>query len=155
MNMDHLTYALLGGLAIALLFCMYSDIRHRLIYNKVTFSIALAAPLYWLATEQYDLATVGLHLLTGALVFAFFAAMFNFGLMLGGDVKLFTALAFWFHWIEVLKLMLYASLIGGVVTIVFFVIHKLRKQEGRTMIPYGVAISLSGLWTVVNQILTI
>jgi prepilin peptidase CpaA len=155
MTIDHLTYALLGALAIALLFCMYSDIRHRLIYNKVTFSIALAAPLYWFATGQYDLATIGIHLLTGVLVFAFFAVMFNFGLMLGGDVKLFAALGFWFHWVEVIKLMLIASLVGGVVTIVFFVIHKLRKQKDRAMIPYGVAISISGLWTVVNQILTI
>lgn len=153
--MDHLTYALLGGLAIALLFCVYSDIRHRMLYNKVTYTIALAAPLYWFATGNFDLASIGWHLLTGVVVFGFFALMFNFGMMLGGDVKLFTALALWFHWIEVVKLIFIASLIGGVVTIVFFAIHKLRKQEGRTMVPYGIAISLSGLWTVVNQILTI
>ncbi len=155
MAIDYLTYALLAGLAIALLFCVYSDVRHRMIYNKVTLPIALAAPLFWFATGNYDLGTVSMHLLTGMVVFGFFALFFNMGWMLGGDVKLFTALAFWFHWIEVIKFIFVASLMGGLVTIVFFLIHKLRKQKGAAAIPYGVAISLSGLWTIFNQYLTI
>ena len=155
MIIDFLVYALLGGLAIALLFCVYSDIRHRMIYNKITFAIALAAPLYWFAIGDYGISAIAMHLATGVAVFAFFALFFNFGWMLGGDVKLFSALAFWFPWVQVIQLIFVASLIGGVVTIVFFIIHKLRKQQGRVAVPYGVAISLSGLWTIINQYLTI
>lgn len=155
MAMDYLTYALLAGLAIALLFCVYSDVRHRMIYNKVTLPIALAAPLFWFATGDYDFASIAAHVVTGVVVFGFFALFFNMGWMLGGDVKLFSALAFWFHWIDVIKFIFVASLIGGIVSIVFFIIHKMRKKPGAAAIPYGVAISLSGLWTIINQYLTI
>ena len=146
MTGNYLAYATLGGLAIALLVSIYTDIRYRLIYNKVTFAIALGAPLFWYATGGFNLPDIGMHLLTAAITFAFFALAFHFGAMGGGDVKLFAALALWFHWIEVLRLILYASIIGALVTIIFLLIHKLKQRDGHARIPYGVAISVSGLW---------
>jgi len=74
-----------------------------------------------------------------------FAAAFHFGAMGGGDVKLFASLALWFHWTEFIRLVLYASIIGAAVTILFFSIHKIKQRDGPARIPYGVAISLSGL----------
>jgi prepilin peptidase CpaA len=144
---EYLTYALLGSLAIGLIFSVYTDIRYRLIYNKVTLPIALAAPLFWFATGEYGLSDIGIHLLTAFCVFVFFACFLWFGLMGAGDVKLFTALALWFEWTAVLNMMLVTSLIGGAVTIIFLLSHKLRKQSGTVRIPYGVAISLAGLFT--------
>lgn len=144
---EYLTYALLGGLAIGLIFSVYTDIRYRLIYNKVTFPIALAAPLFWLATGEYGFADIGIHLLTASCVFVLFASFLWFGMMGAGDVKLLTALALWFEWTVVLNMLLITSIIGGVVTIIFSLIHKLRKQSGPAKIPYGVAISLAGLFT--------
>ena len=148
MTTEILTYALLGGLAIALLFSIYSDIRYRLIYNKVTMAIAAAAPVYWYASGSFGLTDIGLHLLVGAVAFAFFALFFYLGMMGGGDVKLFAALSLWFHWIVVLRMMFYASLAGGAVTIIFLIIHKLKQKDGPPRIPYGVAIAAAGLWTV-------
>jgi prepilin peptidase CpaA len=145
MTSEALAYALLSGLAIALLVSIYTDIRYRLIFNKVTLPIALAAPLFWYATGSFTLTEIGIHLLTGAVVFGFFAIAFNFGAMGGGDVKLFAALALWFSWTEVFRLVLYASIIGALVTIIFLVIHKLEQKDGRVRVPYGVAISLAGL----------
>ena len=146
MTTDNLAYALLAGLAIALIMSIYTDIRYRLIFNKITLPIALAAPLYWYASGGFTLQEIGIHLITGAATFAFFALLFRFGMMGGGDVKLFTALALWFPWTDVVRMVLYASLLGAVVTIVFLMIHKLRQGVGRARIPYGVAISLAGLW---------
>ena len=146
MSSEILAYATLGSLAIALLFSIYTDIRYRLIYNKITLAIALAAPLFWYASGSYGLQDVGIHLLTAAITFAFFAIAFHFGAMGGGDVKLFTALALWFHWIEAIRLILYASIIGALVTIIFLSIHKWKQRDGRARIPYGVAISIAGLW---------
>jgi prepilin peptidase CpaA len=153
-NMDHpiLVYVLLGGLAIGLLISMYTDIRHRLILNSVTAPIALAAPLYWYAVGDLYWAAIGVHLLTAAIVFTFFALFFRLGAMGGGDVKLFSALALWFNWIVVMHLVLIASVLGAVVTLIFWGIHKARQQSGQPRIPYGVAISLSGLWVVGEQI---
>ncbi len=146
MTTDNLAYALLAGLAIALIMSIYTDIRYRLIFNKITLPIALAAPLYWYASGGFTLHEIGIHLITGAAIFAFFALLFRFGMMGGGDVKLFAALALWFPWTDVVRMVLYASLLGAVVTIVFLMIHKLRQGVGRARIPYGVAISLAGLW---------
>ena len=148
MTSETLAYALLGGLAIALLFSIYSDIRYRLIYNKVTLAIAAAAPAYWYATGSFGLTDIGLHLLVGALAFAFFAFFFYLGMMGGGDVKLFAALSLWFHWIVVLRMMFYASLAGGAVTIIFLIIHKLKQKDGPPRIPYGVAIAAAALWII-------
>jgi prepilin peptidase CpaA len=141
-----LAYATLGALAIGLLVSIYTDIRYRLIYNKVTIAIALGAPLYWVATGGFTAPEIGIHLLTAAVTFVFFTVAFHFGAMGGGDVKLFAALALWFHWIQVIQLILLASLIGALVTIIFLTIHKLKQRDGRARIPYGVAISVAGLW---------
>ncbi len=152
MTSETLAYALLGSLAIALIFSVYSDIRYRLIYNKVTIAIAAAAPAYWYATGSFGIADIGLHLLIGALAFVFFAVFFYLGMMGGGDVKLFAALSLWFHWITVIKMIFYASLAGGAVTIIFLIIHKVKQQDGPPRIPYGVAIAVAGLWAVSERL---
>jgi prepilin peptidase CpaA len=152
MTSEALAYLTLGGLAIALLVSIYTDIRYRLIFNKITLSIALAAPLYWYATGGFTPAEIGIHLLTAGITFGFFAIAFHFGAMGGGDVKLFAALALWFSWTEVLRLVLYASVIGALVTIIFLIIHKLKQQDGRVRVPYGVAISIAGLWVAGERI---
>jgi prepilin peptidase CpaA len=152
MDTQILTYVLLGGLAIGLLISIYTDIRHRLILDVISGPIALAAPLYWYAAGDFNLQSIGIHLLTALLVFGFFALAFRFNAMGGGDVKLFSALALWFHWIWVMRLLLYASLLGGLVTIVFWGIHKAKRGEGRARIPYGISISLAGLWVVSEHI---
>lgn len=146
MTSETLAYVTLGGLAIALIFSIYSDIRYRLIYNKVTLAIALAAPAYWYATGGFMPTEIGIHLLTATITFIVFAIAFRFGAMGGGDVKLFAALALWWPWIDVVRMVLYASILGALVTIVFLAIHNLKQRDGRARIPYGVAIALAGLW---------
>ena len=39
-----------------------------------------------------------------------------------------------------------ASLLGALVTIIFWLIHKRRGGTGSVRVPYGVAIALAGLW---------
>ena len=98
------------------------------------------------ATGGFSLPEIGIHLLTATITFIFFAIAFRFGAMGGGDVKLFAALALWLAWLDVIRMILYASILGALVTIVFLIIHKLKQQDGKARIPYGVAIALSGLW---------
>ncbi len=145
-------YAMLGALAIGLIISVYTDIRYRLIFNKITLPIALAAPLYWYASGSIGWQDIGMHLLTAGTVFLIFTGLFAVGAMGGGDVKLFTALALWFHWIDVFWLIMVASVLGLFVTIFFVATHKIQKKPGNARIPYGVAIALSGLWTVSQPI---
>lgn len=146
MTSEILAYALLGGLAIALIASIYTDVRYRLIFNKITLAIACAAPAFWYATGSFTPLAIGVHLLTATIVFVFFAIAFRFGAMGGGDVKLFGALALWWPWVDVVRMVLYASILGAAVTIVFVIIHKLKQHDGRVRVPYGVAIALAGLW---------
>ena len=152
MDSQILIYVLLGSLAIGLLVSAYTDIRYRLILNAVTLPIALAAPLYWYAVGDFYPAAIATHLAIAAGVFLFFAIFFRLGAMGGGDVKLFSALALWFDWMWVMRLLFVASLLGALVTILFFAIHKARGQQGPVKVPYGVAIAISGLWVAGEQI---
>ena len=152
MDQHILIYVLLGGLAIGLLISAYTDIRHRLILNAVTAPIALAAPLYWYAIGEFSLIGIGIHLAIAVAVFVFFALLFRFGAMGGGDVKLFSALALWFNLVWVMRLVVVASLLGALVTIIFWLIHKRRGATGPVRVPYGVAIALAGLWVVSEHI---
>ena len=152
MTSDPIIYFTLIGLAIALLVSTYTDIRYRLIYNSVTLAIALGAPMFWYASGGFSLPEIGIHIFTATLTFAVFAAAFHFGAMGCGDVKLFAALALWFHWIDVVRLILYASIIGAFVTLVFLLIHKVKQRDSHARIPYGVAIATAGLWIAGEQI---
>lgn len=146
MDQSYFAYALLGGLAIGLLVSIYSDIRYRLIYNMVTGPIALGAPLYWLATGTFSWPGIGYYLAAATATFLFFALFFRFGMMGGGDVKLFGAVALWFPPGTVMQFVFNASLLGAAVTIYVFALHKIGKAAGPVRVPYGVAISLAGLW---------
>jgi prepilin peptidase CpaA len=151
MDQTILAYALLSGLAICLLVSVYTDIKYRLIYNKVCATIALGAPLYWLATNQFGWPQVGFFIGGGVLTLLFFAIFFRFGMMGGGDVKLFAVVALWLPPVELIRFLFNASVLGAVVTVLFYTTHKLRKGTGPVRVPYGVAIAIAGLWSAGEQ----
>lgn len=139
---------LLAALAAGLIYSAATDLRHRLIYNRVTAAIALAAPLYWLALGEPVWPHMALHIATGLGIFILFALFFALGAMGGGDVKLISALALWFPLPAVIQLLLYTSIIGLIVTILFWIDHRRRQRSGRVRVPYGIAISLAALWII-------
>lgn len=147
MNGDNIAYAALAALAILLLVSIYTDIRYRLIHNSLNIAIAVLAPVYWFASGPVTLSAIGGHLLIAGCTFLFFSIFFALRAMGGGDVKLFAALSLWFPWVEVVRMIFVATLLGAAVTIIFLMIHKLRQRVGPARIPYGVAISIAGLWS--------
>ena len=81
-----------------------------------------------------------------ALLIAFLAAVLAIGGMGGGDVKLGAAIALWFSPQVTLLFLVIMSLAGAVVSIAAWIHHtKIKGREGRTVVPYGVAISFSAL----------
>ena len=144
---------LLVALGGGLLFASYTDLRSRIIENWLNLAIAVAAPLYWWASGLSLWPDVAIQLGLGLGVAAIFAAFFALGAMGGGDVKLLGALALWFPPIVFLWLLIVMSILGGVLTIIFLVRHKMAKKLGQPEIPYGVAISLAGLFTIYERYL--
>lgn len=142
---------LLGCLAIALLIAAFTDLRRREIDNWLTGGIALAAPLFWWASGLALWPDIAWQLGVALIAFAVATGIFALGGMGGGDVKLIGALALWIAPLWFLRLLIVMSLVGAVVTIVFALAHRVRRREGKPEIPYGLAISAAGLWTLINQ----
>jgi prepilin peptidase CpaA len=148
----YLHYGLLAALAIGLLVAAFTDMRRRQIDNWLNAGIALGAPLFWWASglplwgDPWWTASVGMQLVVALAAFAVLAGLFALKAMGGGDVKLLTALALWIEPAWFLQLLVIMALVGGLLTIVLGSWHIARRRRDRLAIPYGVAISIAGLW---------
>jgi prepilin peptidase CpaA len=140
-------------LAIMLLWAAVVDIRTRRIANRLNVAIALMAPLFWWATGIDLWPDAAIRVGVAVVVFLLFALAFHIGQMGGGDVKLGAALALWFPPGATLLLIVMMSLAGGVLTLIVFIEHKIKKAEGRPEVPYGVAIAFGGLWLLAQRFL--
>lgn len=145
---DYFQLALIAILGALLIVAAITDLRSRIISNRLNLAVALLAPLWWLACGLDIWPGMAVQLLVGLIVFALFAALFAVGMMGGGDVKLLGALALWFPREAVVSLLIMMALLGGVVTVLTIVHHKLAKRQGQPEIPYGVAISIAALWLI-------
>ena len=152
MQVGYFSYGLLAALAIALLVAAFTDFRWRRIDNWLNAGIALGAPLFWLSSGM-GLADIGWQLLVGLATFVVLAGLFALRALGGGDVKLLTALALWIQPAWFLKLLVMMALIGGVLTILFAAWHITLRRRDKLAIPYGIAISASGLWVLAGQYL--
>ena len=74
-------------------------------------------------------------------------------MMGGGDVKLLGAVALWFPWQALVPMILIMAVVGGVVTLVTVVHHRVTRRLGQPEIPYGVAISFAALWLVSERLI--
>lgn len=150
---EYLHYGLLVGLAIALLFAAFTDLRHRKIDNWLNAGIAAAAPIFWWTSGLSIWPDVAMQLGVALAAFAVLAGLFALKMMGGGDVKLLTVLALWIEPTWFLKLLVVMALAGGLLTIVMGAWHVMRRQKERLAIPYGVAIATGGLWVLGTQYL--
>ncbi|HKY81589.1 MAG TPA: prepilin peptidase [Sphingobium sp.] len=148
MSGEYFKLALLCALGILLVAACVTDLRARIISNRLNLGVAAMAPLWWLANGLPLWPGMAIQLGLALLVFALFATLFALGCMGGGDVKLLGALALWFPWQAVLSMLMVMALLGGVVTIVTVVHHRTTRRLGQPQIPYGIAISVAALWLI-------
>ena len=139
---------LMGLLAALLIVAAVTDLRARIISNRLNLGIAALAPVWWIASGLPLWPGVAAQLLVAAIVFTLFAAAFSKGWMGGGDVKLLGALALWFPWEAVLSLLLLMAVLGGVITLTTVIHHRTTRRLGQPEIPYGIAIALAALWLI-------
>lgn len=145
MGMGILVITLLAVLVALLVSAGVEDARNREIANWKNAVIALLAPLWWYANGLPLWPAMAIQLGVGAAAFAIFCVAFYFGQMGGGDVKLIGALALWLPLQPLLSMLILMSLIGGGLTLVMLIEHRLRKNQPNLEIPYGVAIAMAGL----------
>ena len=140
-----LTGLLTGGLIAALLYATWTDIRARIIPNPLNAGIALSAPLWWWACGVAPWPGIAIQLAVAGVALLIFAGAFAIGAMGGGDVKLIVALGLWLAPLDFMKMIVWMSIGGGILTVAMFARHKLRKIETPLEIPYGVAIAIAAI----------
>ena len=142
------TYVLLAGLAIALLWVIVTDLKSRTISNRLTMTIAIGAPLYWLSVGLPLWPGVAFQIGLALLVFAVCCVLFAIRQMGGGDVKLLTALALWVPPSQFTLLLVAMAMLGWVLTMAigaWRVAHsktiKTRPARDTVLLVIGTAIA--------------
>ena len=139
-----ISYGLLAGLAIALIYVAFTDIRRRQIDNWLNAGIALAAPLYWWACGL-PLADIGWQIGLALAAFGLAALLFYIGQMGGGDVKLIAALALWFPPIDFLKLTMMMALLGYILSVAPAIPNMDRAGMSRPRLAFTYACGGAGV----------
>ncbi|MBI3435082.1 MAG: prepilin peptidase [Proteobacteria bacterium] len=138
-------------------FAAASDLLTMTISNRI--SLALVAGFFALAIVlKMGMADIGWHLAAGALVLAVTFAFFARGWIGGGDAKLAAATALWFGFEHLLDYALYASLLGGALTLLLIGFRfsllpaplagqawLARLHRSDAGIPYGIALAAAAL----------
>ena len=138
-------------------FAAASDLLTMTISNRV--SLALIAGFFALALMTgMSSATAGMHVAAGLLVLAAAFVCFARGWIGGGDAKLAAATALWLGFDHLMLYLVWASLIGGVLTfaIIQFRLMPLpavlsnqewaaRLHRADAGVPYGIALAMAAL----------
>ncbi len=138
-------------------FAAASDLFTMTISNRV--SLALAAGFLGLALASgMGLSDLLMHLAAGATVLAAAFVCFAFGWVGGGDAKVAATAALWFGFGHLLNYLVYASLFGGVLTLVLLQFRQwplpyalagqswlLKLHAKESGIPYGIALAVGAL----------
>jgi len=138
-------------------FAAASDLFTMTISNRV--SLALVAGFLVLATASgMAPSDILMHLAAGALVLVVAFGCFAFGWIGGGDAKVAAAAALWFGFAHLLSYLIYASLFGGVLTLLLLQFRQwplpyafagqtwlLKLHAKDSGIPYGIALAIGAL----------
>jgi prepilin peptidase CpaA len=138
-------------------FAAASDLFTMTISNRV--SLALVAGFMVLALlSGMGLYDILLHLAAGACILAVAFGCFAMGWVGGGDAKVAAGAALWFGFGHLMNYLVYASLFGGVLTLLLLQFRQwplpyplagqtwlLRLHAKESGIPYGIALAIGAL----------
>jgi prepilin peptidase CpaA len=138
-------------------FAASSDLFTMTISNRI--SLILAAGFLALAVGTgMSVSEIMDHLGAGGLVLAITFVFFLRGWVGGGDAKLAAATALWLGWAHLFDYVLYASLLGGMLTLGLLEFRKLsmpsmlsgkewaeRLHQPGGGVPYGIALAIAAL----------
>ena len=137
----------LAALIVALAVSVWSDLRHRLIYNAVTLP---ALVVCFVVLGWYGSWPLLVQCSIGCVICVLpFLIAWRFGAMGAGDVKLIAVCGFvaggWDSFLFGVTELLYVSIAGGVQAVVWLAVARARGQEKPRYVPYGVAIAAGTL----------
>jgi prepilin peptidase CpaA len=138
-------------------FAACSDLLTMRISNRLVLATGAAFLVLALFTGM-DITQIGWHAAAGAVVLAVTFAFFAAGWIGGGDAKLAAAIALWLGFDVLLPFLLYASVLGGALTLAILLARNYmlpaplmqigwieRLHNEKTGIPYGIALAAAAL----------
>lgn len=151
MSGNFIVLGFVGALSVMMAIAAISDIRARIIENKLNLAIALLAIPYWFAVGLKPWPDMALQLAWGLGIFLLFCIPFALGKMGGGDVKFISAIALWFPPLLMIQFLVVLSLFGVILTTIMMAREWVKTRTLQTKVPYGVSIALGGLWALHQQ----
>lgn len=140
-------------------FAASSDLLTMRISNRLVLLLVAGFLIIAFAIAM-PLPEFGMHLLCAAIVLAFSFTFFAFHWIGGGDAKLAAATALWLGFGVALPYLVYAALIGGVMTLAILLLRRWplpgfmvritwihRLHDPTSGVPYGIALAAAGLLT--------
>jgi prepilin peptidase CpaA len=154
------TVASLVGVIIFPLAVVYAGLMD-IVTMKIRNLLVLAVAAVWLVLAPiagFSLAELAQNIAVGGLVFAITFTFFAMGWIGGGDAKLATVTALWFDPQHALMYFIYASLLGGLLTLAIVQFRTMmvpsalvrvpwimRLHEKTAGVPYGAAMAPAAL----------
>ena len=140
----------------------YTDIRTRRIPNEYIVGL-LALAAFRLAVDG-DPTSALYTLVANAALFVATFLLFWRGLLGGGDVKLMVATGFLIGYHDVLGFLVVMSVSGGLIAVAILAGERLRRcpvlpspepdeTRARLTVPYGAAIAIAAIFTLIVQFL--
>lgn len=138
-------------------FAASTDLLAMTISNRLT-AMVTAGFFAVAALEGLPLHDIASHSAAGLLVLVAGFACFSRGWIGGGDAKLAAATALWFGWLHLGEYLLYASLLGGALTLLLLEFRRCslpatlagtawvaRLHQRDAGVPYGIALAAAAL----------
>jgi len=138
-------------------FAAFSDLFTMRISNRLV--LVLVVAFFVLALfVGLPLQEIGMHLACAAAVLVVAFAFFSLGWIGGGDAKLIAATTLWLGLGMMLPYLIYASLLGGALTLLLLAARRYplpenlrsirwidRLHDSKTGVPYGIALAIAGI----------
>jgi prepilin peptidase CpaA len=138
-------------------YAAFSDLLTMRISNKLVLVLVLSFFALAFATGL-PLEVMGIHLACAAAVLVVAFAFFALGWIGGGDAKLIAATTLWLGLGMMLPYLVYASLLGGALTLLLLAARRWplperlrsvrwidRLHDSKTGVPYGIALAIAGI----------
>lgn len=148
---------------IGMAFAASSDLLTMRISNKLVLLLVGAFCVVALATNL-PLQQFAMHVMCALTVLAVGFVLFALRWIGGGDAKLAAATALWLGFGLTLPYLVYAAVLGGVLTLAILAMRRLplmpvlarygwleRLYNPKSGVPYGVALAIAGLLTYSNS----
>jgi prepilin peptidase CpaA len=138
-------------------FAAVSDLFTMTISNRISL-LLLAGFVVLAAFGGMSLHAVSMHVVAGFAVLAAAFVCFALGWVGGGDAKLAAATALWFGFDHLMVYLVYAAVVGGVLTLLLLQFRRLplpapllsqawllRLHDRESGVPYGIALAIGAL----------